>query len=144
MSTEIDHRITEFIKKHHVFTLATSVEDIPWCAACFYAWHETERFFVYTTDPTTRHGTEATKNKHVAANIVLETRLVGKIQGLQISGVTFPAEGELEEVARKRYLKRFPYARLVDLNLWILEPQTLKLTDNNLGFGKKLIWQKDS
>jgi len=40
------------------------------------------------------------------------------------------------------YIKRFPYAAVADLQLWRMEADFMKLTDNTLGFGKKLIWQK--
>jgi uncharacterized protein YhbP (UPF0306 family) len=43
---------------------------------------------------------------------------------------------------KKAYLKRFPYAIFANTNLWILKINYLKMTDNRLGFGKKLIWQK--
>lgn len=138
-----DERIIKMIKKHHVFTLATSNENVPWVASCFYTWLDNEDVFVYTTDLTTRHGAEANKNMKVAANIYLETKLVGKIQGIQIAGTTFRPEGELLERAKKRYLKRFPYARLMETTLWVLKPSAMKMTDNRLGFGKKLIWQED-
>jgi uncharacterized protein YhbP (UPF0306 family) len=74
----------------------------------------------------------------VAASILLETRIVGRIRGLQISGEVRPADEE----NRRLYLKRFPYTALADLHLWQLEPHELKLTDNTLGFGKKLIWRR--
>jgi uncharacterized protein YhbP (UPF0306 family) len=50
-------------------------------------------------------------------------------------------EGDELKKARSAYLKRFPIARLMpDLNLWILSPDFIKMTDNRFGFGKKLIW----
>ncbi len=143
MANNIDKPITDFINKHHVLTIATSIEDKPWCAACFYAWIKEIGVFVYTTDHNTQHGREALKNKNIAANIVLETPIVGKIQGLQISGTTYPVEQNFENIAKRAYLHRFPYAVLTDLSLWILEPRYLKLTNNKLGFGKKIIWTKD-
>ena len=45
-----------------------------------------------------------------------------------------------DETARRAYLKRFPYAALAELTLWAIRPDYMKLTDNTLGFGKKLIW----
>ncbi len=33
-----DKKITEFILKHHVLTLATSADNSPWCANCFYVY----------------------------------------------------------------------------------------------------------
>jgi uncharacterized protein YhbP (UPF0306 family) len=40
------------------------------------------------------------------------------------------------------YIKRFPYAAVAPLNIWVIEPDFMKLTDNTLGFGKKLIWNR--
>ena len=38
----------------------------------------------------------------------------------------------------------FPIARLMpNLHLWTLRPDFIKMTDNRLGFGKKLIWTAD-
>ncbi|HAN77599.1 MAG TPA: hypothetical protein DCQ31_07405 [Bacteroidales bacterium] len=141
---EIDTLIIEFIKKHHVLTLATSVNNQPWCANCYYAYLENENAFVFSTDYATRHGKEALENSLVAASIVLETKIVGKIQGIQLTGVMFVPEGEYKAKAEKRYLKKYPFARLMETNLWVLEPNFYKLTDNRLGFGKKLLWKKEA
>lgn len=143
MCKKIDRPIIDFIKKHHVLSLATVENNTPWSAACFYVWHNEASVFIYTSNHNTRHSQEALKNSTVAANIILETRIIGKIEGLQISGKTYPVTVEFEAQAKKQYLKKFPYAILADLNLWILAPNYLKLTNNKLGFGSKLIWQKD-
>ncbi len=135
---ELD-RIAAFIKRHHVMTLATVATDArPWCAHVFYAWMGDR--FVFTTDIATRHGSEMVSGGRVAAGIALETRIVGRVQGLQIEGEVRRVEASEFEKARKIYLKRFPYAAVVELQLWLLEPTLMKLTDNTLGFGKKLIW----
>ncbi len=131
-----------FLKAHHVLTLATARDGAPYCANLFYAWLESEGMFVFTSEDHTRHASEAAANPRVAGSVVLETRIVGKIQGVQLCGRMFRPEGDLLKRARVRYLKRFPYAAFADLDLWVLEPDFLKLTDNRLGFGKKLIWSK--
>lgn len=136
-----EEKITAFIRKHHVLTLATSADGQPWCANMFYAYLREENLFVFTSDDHTRHVAEARINPRVAASITLETKVVGRLQGLQIEGTLRPA-GEGETAPRKAFLKRFPYAAVTDLHLWVLEPSLMKLTDNTLGFGKKLIWQK--
>lgn len=136
----IDRNILKFIKEHHVLTLATSVGDHPYCANIFYAWMERESMFVFTSGEETKHAADALANSRVAASIVLETKVVGKIRGLQVCGNVYRPEGELHARARKRYLRKFPYAAVMGLDLWVLEPDSLKLTDNRLGFGKKIIW----
>ena len=133
----IDQRIIDFIKRHHVLTLATvSNEGEPYCAACFYAYDKERNRLIFTSDDTTRHAQQMLQSAKVAIGITLETRIVGKVQGAQICGTA--QRGDDED--RKRYIKRFPYAAVAPLNLWAVEPTFIKLTDNTLGFGKKLIW----
>jgi len=50
-------------------------------------------------------------------------------------------EGDLAEKAKVAYLKRFPVAILMKTNLWVVKVRYIKMTDNRLGFGKKLIWE---
>jgi hypothetical protein len=135
-----DPRIVKFIKKHHVLTVCTTIDDEPWCAHCFYVYLEEENAFVFTSDRETRHGREFLLNNLVAGSVALETRIVGKIQGVQFQGRVFEIEGERLKRAKKAYLRRFPVAALMDTHLWILDLTYLKFTDNTLGFGKKLIW----
>ena len=134
----MDERFIKFIKKHHVLTLATvNGEGMPYVANCFYAFDTKRNLFVFTSDLATRHGAEMAANSSVALSIVLETRIVGRVQGLQVTGEAKRGDDE----ARKYYIKRFPYAAAADLELWMVEPTMMKLTDNTLGFGKKLVWQ---
>jgi uncharacterized protein YhbP (UPF0306 family) len=138
-----DKKFVKFILKHHVLTLATSADNIPYCANCFYVYLEKENMFVFSSDNDTKHVQDVLKNDYVAGSVVLETNVVGKIQGIQFNGRMYMPEGELKKKANKRYLKRFPYAKLMETQLWVLELDFLKLTDNRLGFGKKLIWRKN-
>lgn len=138
----MDKKIIEFIKEHHVLTLATSANNQPYCSNCFYAFLEEEQALVFTSDTTTRHIEEAQNNEKIAASIVLETKTIGKIQGIQITGELIKPEGDLKKKIQKKYLKRFPYAVLMKTTLWFLRIDFLKMTDNRLGFGKKLIWER--
>jgi uncharacterized protein YhbP (UPF0306 family) len=137
-----DSKITAFLKKHHVLTLATVSGDQPWVANCFYAFLEDEMSFVFTSGMDTRHIREVTANRKVAGSVVLETGIVGKIQGIQFSGTLELAEGEVLEKVKTAYLRRFPFAALMDTTLWVLPVGYLKMTDNRLGFGKKLYWER--
>ena len=136
----IEPRIIKFFRKHHVLTIATSVENEPWCANCFYVYLKEENALVFTTDTDTRHGKEFLENPLVAGSVVLETMRVGKIQGIQFQGIVSEPEGEMLSKAKWAYLKKFPPAVLMDTHLWIVKLTLIKMTDNRLGFGKKLIW----
>ena len=147
----MDRRIKKFIKEHHVLSLATSKDNIPWTAHCFYAFLEEENALVFTTDNTTRHGAEMLDNQAVAGGIVMETKVLGKIRGIQLTGKVRKAQNskdggmptQVDEANHPRgaYLKRFPFAILMKTSLWVLKIDTIKFTDNRLGFGKKLYWK---
>ena len=139
----IDKRIIAFIKKHHVLTLATAAEGAPYCSNLFYTYLEEKNVFVFTSSENTRHAAEMKNDGRVAGSVVLGTEIVGKIQGLQFQGIVLKPEGELLKAARTAYLKRFPFAVFMDVELWVLELTFAKLTDNRLGFGRKLVWERD-
>ena len=138
----VDSRIIKFFRKHHVLTIATTVENEPWCANCFYIYLEEENAMVFTTDADTRHGEEFIKNPLVAGSVVLETMIIGKLRGIQFQGIVSEPKEEMLSKARWAYLKKFPPAALMDTHLWVVELTLIKMTDNRLGFGKKLIWSK--
>jgi uncharacterized protein len=137
-----DERILKFINEHHVLTLAVVNKNLPWCASCFYVYLPERNLFVFTSDPDTRHISDViqSNNYQVAGAIALETRITGKIRGIQFSGTIRELGGEELKTGKKAYYEKFPIARLSKLFLWGLEPGFIKMTDNRLGFGKKLIW----
>jgi uncharacterized protein YhbP (UPF0306 family) len=136
----IDSRVIRFFRKHHVLTIATTVGNEPWCANCFYVYLEDEKSLVFTTDSSTRHGKDFLENPLVAGSVVLETMVPGKIRGIQFQGIVSEPGEEMLSKVRNAYLKRFPVAVLMDTHLWIVKLTLIKMTDNRLGFGKKLIW----
>jgi len=99
---------------------------------------------VFTSDASTRHIAEAMQHPFVAGSIALESKVVGKLQGIQLEGKLKEADGELLNEIKAAYIKRFPFALLIDTKLWFLELTTMKMTDNLLGFGTKLHWKRDS
>jgi uncharacterized protein YhbP (UPF0306 family) len=138
----LDPPIVEFIYDHHVLTLATCADNVPYCASLFYVFMKEENRFVITSEKKTRHISEIMNNHKVAGNIALETETVGLIRGLQFQGKMTKPEGALKQKATFAYLKRFPYAILKGATIWTIELSYAKFTDNRLGFGKKLYWEK--
>lgn len=134
----------DFIKAHHVMTLATSFNDEPYCCSLFYVYVEKEGCFVFSSESVTKHVRDIAHNMHVSANIVLETEIVGKIQGLQLQGLVYRPQDDMAKALRRAYMRRFPYAALLNTTFWMLEPTWAKFTDNRFGFGKKMTWKKDT
>ena len=137
-----DSRILRFIRKHHVLTLATCVNNKPWCSNMFYVYIPDENVFLFTSEDSTKHVADFRNNSLVAASVVLETKIIGRIQGLQMQGRITKPEGEIEARLRSLYRKRFPYSAMMDLSLWVLEPDHMKMTNNAFGFGTKVYWDR--
>ncbi len=138
-----DTRVIEFINEHHVLTMATCFDEEPYCANCFYVFSEDDNRFIFTSDKSTKHIKDTAHNIMVAGSIVLETKTIGLIRGLQFQGYITELQGDEYKKARKVYLKRFPYAILKQTSMWAIDLSYMKFTDNRLGFGKKLIWKKN-
>lgn len=139
----IDEKIVRFITSHHVMTVAAAAGGDLWCANCFYAYLEDEESFVITSDTATRHGGLFLENPDVTGSVVLETEEIGKIQGLQFRAYASLSDGSLTDRYRLAYLRRFPYAVLKGGDVWVLRLTSLKFTDNRLGFGRKLLWNRE-
>jgi len=140
----LNKRIIKFIKSHHILTLATSSNNEPYCATCFYSYLEKENLFIITSDYETRHVKEMIKQNKISGAIALETKIIGKIRGIQFTGTITDLKDQNNTSARISYLKRFPFAILKETALWSIEPDYIKMTDNRLGFGKKLYWNKSN
>ncbi len=139
-----EKRITDFIHKHHIFTLATAANNLPYTCTCFYVYINELNMFVFTSDHGTRHVDELQAQPRVAGAVALETTMVGKIQGIQFTGRAEELKGDLYETALNAYLKKFPVATFKKLVLWSIVPDFIKMTHNRLGFGTKLIWNQES
>ncbi|NOR58617.1 MAG: hypothetical protein GQ474_08860 [Sulfurimonas sp.] len=137
MSSDLE-KIVNFINKHHVMSLATSAGSELSVCNLFYTFDETEVSFVVASSDDTTHIQNIVKNPNIAGSIVLETKTVGKIQGLQFRGEFSEAN---DASLKKLYFKTFPYALAMSPKLWKIKVDYFKMTDNNLGFGKKIILQ---
>lgn len=131
-------KINLFLSKHHVMNLATSIGDELSVCGLFYAFSVDKLSFVVASSDDTTHIKHINKNSKIAGSIVLETKEVGKIQGVQFRGNFFPLQNSS---LKKLYFKAFPYAIVIKPTLWQIKVDYFKMTDNRLGFGKKLIWE---
>lgn len=130
----MDTRITEFIAQHHVLSCSFCLLDEVYSASCFYEFLNNPARFIVASSGSTKHVNMVTQNKNVAGTIHLETKEIGKIQGIQFQGIWEKAD--MKEV--QAYLKRFPYAAALLPKLWRINISYIKFTDNRFGFGEKL------
>ncbi len=138
----LDPRVIDFIKEHFVLTLATSFEEEPYCASCYYTFLPEENSFIFASDKETRHIRDASHNIFVAGTVHLETMNHGNMEGIQFQGILIEPTGDLYQRARKAYVERFPNFVIMNTTLWVVDLTFLKMTNSTLGVGNKIIWKK--
>ena len=134
------NKCESFLDKHHVLSLATFCENELSACNLFYAYDKDTQTFIVASSDDTIHIQNILINPNIAGTIVLESKIISKIQGLQFSGVFELVE---KDSLSKLYFKSFPTARIMKPKLWKIKVNYFKLTDNTLGFGKKIIWRID-
>lgn len=135
--SEVLGKISQFVREHHVMSLATTYMDEISVCSLFYVYDESSLSFVVASSKRTTHIEHIEKNSNIAGNILLETHKVGEIRGLQFRGKFLSLE---DNSLKSLYFKKFPYALALKPTLWKISVEGFKLTDNRLGFGKKIIW----
>lgn len=139
MSNHLE-KIVLFLKQHHVLSLATS--DGVELSVCnlFYSFNEKDVVFIVASNQDTLHMQHIAKKNEVAGTVVLETKSVGKIQGVQFQG-DFVALADNDRL-REHYFLDFSYSKVLKPSLYKIVIKSFKMTDNRLGFGKKIIWKR--
>jgi uncharacterized protein YhbP (UPF0306 family) len=138
----MDKKISNYISVNKVLTIATSVNNVPYCANCFYVYDEENKLLIFLSDESTRHITEAMENKNVAGTINTEVTTVAKIKGLQFTGKFIDPNEDEKKLFYESYYEKFPFARAKPSSVWGIKLDSIKMTDNTLGFGKKLKWSR--
>jgi uncharacterized protein len=138
----MDKRILEYISTQSVLTFCTALNNEPYCANCMYVYLPEHFSLVFSSENTTRHIHEAVLNNKVAGTILPTKTETGTVKGIQFTGTFRIPEAEILEHAKKYYYLKFPVALMMKGQLWMITLESIKMTDNTLGFGKKLLWNQ--
>lgn len=138
----IDPVILNFIKDHYLLSISTSYKNFPYSANVYYVYISSKNSLVFASDLETRHAKEFLKNSNVSGTIALETKNIQKIQGVQILGKVKLVNEKNLKTYSQLYFNVFSYAKDMDIVFWEMRLIFIKMTNNRLGFGKKIIWKK--
>lgn len=125
--------IIEFLKKEHI--LCISAED--YLASCFYAFCEKNLSLIFKSDPNSKHIKNATKLGVVGIAIAHHTKILHKIQGVQIKA-KFTLANNFEKAI---YYSRFPFALAHSGELFCARIFWCKFSDNSLP--NKIIFERN-
>lgn len=115
----------------------------PYCFSCFYAYDSEQQLLYYKSSTDTKHSAIILKNKAVAGTILPDRLNKLLIKGLQFEGEVLSFDHPLAKAASTFYHKKNPIALAMPGEVWTIQLNSMKFTDTNLGFGKKLNWQRN-
>lgn len=116
----------------------------PYCFSCFYAFYVQNGFLYYKSSPDTRHSQIILQHPLVAGTILPNKLNKLHIRGLQFEGEVLPFTSSDAKEAASHYYNTYPLARAVGGEIWTIQINSIKYTDNSLGFGKKIAWQREN
>jgi len=134
--------IRKFILANHVVGLATSNGGQPWAASCFYAFNTETSALILLTSCDTRHAQGMLASANVAGTISGQPCSILKIRGIQFLAKARLLEGEAAERAYRIYCGRHPIAQLRKSDVWMLDFEGIKFTDNSRVFADKTLWHR--
>lgn len=136
--------MTEFIEGQRVATICcVDEENHPYCFSCFYAFDREKQLIYFKTSPQTRHASLLIQNPSVAGTIQPDKLNPLAIKGIQFTGRIVNANKELCQHAAGQYHTRYPFALTMPGEVYTIQPDFIKMTDNTLSFGKKITWQRN-
>ncbi|WP_459177177.1 YhbP family protein [Ewingella americana] len=135
--------IGKFLGKNHLLALCAAADGEMWSANCFYVADVSSMTLYFMTELKTLHGTLMQQNPKVVGTIAPQPKTIALIKGIQYRGEAFILTGDEDITARHLYCKHFPIAIAMKAPIWALKLNNIKMTDNTLGFGKKLFWTRE-
>ncbi|WP_207421892.1 pyridoxamine 5'-phosphate oxidase family protein [Desertivirga brevis] len=141
--TGIDERIVSFLKSQTAVSICTCLDNVPYSCICFYAYSTEFNTLAFKSGENTLHIRQALSNPLVSGSVLPDKLEKTRVRGLQLLGRFFKPEGEILSSLQRTYYKKYPIALTMKGDLWAIELSNIKLTDNTLGFGKKIIWKKE-
>ncbi len=138
----MEERIFKFILNHKTMTLASVDAGLPYCSVLFYSFDADKKYLYFVSKESSRHGKEIVGNSAVAGSILREESSFVKLQGIQFTGKCVLLKDKEYIEGRDHFLSFHPLARLVNESMWRVSLDWIKMTDNTLGFGKKIIWER--
>lgn len=134
--------IDKFIEKQTVASVSViDGEGLPYCFSCFYAYDVEHTMLYFKTSIETRHTPLMIANAQIAGTILPDRLNKLAVQGIQFEGIALKPASEEAPNASSVYHKKYPFALPMPGDVWAIKIRHIKMTDNTLGFGKKLEWK---
>ena len=139
----MEEKISRFIKKQTCASICCVDETgKPYCFSCFYAFNSAAGLLYFKSSVSSLHAELMNKNPFVAGTILPDKLKKISIKGIQFEAIVLDIQQPLVKRTLGIYMKKYPLALAIPGDIWALQINHIKMTDNTLGFGKKIIWKR--
>lgn len=116
---------------------------IPYCFTCHYAFNSTDGLLYFKSSNDAYHSALLISNPVIAGTILPDklNRILPK--GIQLRGETLSPAHPLSKDASAIYHKKHRLALAIKGSIYTVRLDAIKMTDSQLGFGKKIIWKRN-
>jgi uncharacterized protein YhbP (UPF0306 family) len=139
----IQQHIANFISQQSVASICCiGPEGDLHCFSCYYAYQEKQELLFFKTSDNSQHMQYLLVNPVLAGTILPDklNKVVSK--GIQFNGrLVSPGHAQGND-AQKFYHRRYPFALAMKGTVYTIRLDWLKMTDNSLGIGTKLVWDR--
>jgi len=141
----MNNNIIHFISKQTCASVCcvNELEKSPYCFSCFYAFNSEKGLFYFKSSKEACHSMIMATNPLVAGTILPDKLNVLQIKGIQFQGAILTDDHPLAKEAFTHYHKHHPMALAVPGHMWTIQITDIKMTDNSLGFGTKITWNRN-
>ena len=140
----MDKKIFRFIEKQKCATVCCVDEQSnPYCFSCFYGFNSKEGLLYFKSSPTSRHSEIILKNPVVAGTIMPDRLNLLLVKGVQFEGIVLEKYQFIAKQASTFFHKQNPLAITIPGEIWTIQLTNIKMTDNSMGFGKKIYWRRE-
>ena len=136
--------IFSFLNEQSCATICcVNEQGLPHCFNCYYTFNEEHTLIYFKSSPDSSHSTTLKTNPVIAGCILPDKLHKLVVQGIQFEGRILYEEDQLAKDASLIYHKHNPLALAKAGHVWTIQINSIKMTDSTLGFGKKIVWERD-
>lgn len=121
-----------------------SEHGMPWCFSCFFEWNPEEGLLYFKSSTAARHSMMLKGNLAIAGTVLPDKLNKLMVKGVQFKGIVLAPSAAASKAAAAFYHNKNPMALAIPGETWAVQLNYLKMTDSKLGFGKKIIWERES
>lgn len=142
---KVTENIIDFIKQQKCMSICClNLEGLPYCFSCYYAFNSDAMQLYFKSSTDSNHVKYLNHHQKIAGTILPDKLKNLIVQGIQFEGSIILHHEADHKLASKTYHSKFPFALVMPGEVWLIEIDSIKMTDSTQGFGKKLVWKKSN